>query len=161
MSKKQRVAFERHSDEKQQEYERELRLEYGPTGINESIKLWNSYGKAKQDAILAEGGQVYNELIEAIEADVSPTSPQIQALMERWHQNLRYFYEPTLEIMRGLGEMYNTHPDFIANFKKMHPRLGEYVREAINQYVDDLETAEIARMLAEDEALSKAHKRLS
>jgi MerR family transcriptional regulator, thiopeptide resistance regulator len=155
MSKKQRATFTRHSDEQQKQYERELRLEHGPAGINESVQRWNSYSKQRQDEILAEGGQVYNQLIDAIEADVSPQSAEIQALMERWHQNLRHFYEPTLEIMRGLGEMYNTHPDFIANFKKLHPRLGEYVREAINQYVDDLETAEIARMLAEDEALKR------
>src|SRR5688572_15907399 len=135
MSKKQRVTFTRHSDEQRKEYERELRLEYGPTGINESIKLWNSYGKAKQDAILAEAGQIYNEMIDAIEAGHTPQSQEVQALMERWRNNLRYFYEPTLEIMRGLGEMYNVHPDFNANFKKMHPRLAEYAREAINQYV--------------------------
>lgn len=156
MSKKQKQpGLQRHSDEQQKQYEREIRLEYGPSLVNESVKRWNSYTKEQQDAVLAEGGEVYNEIIAAIEAGTSATDTEVQRLMVRWHDNLRNFYEPTLEILRGLGELYNTHPDFIANFKKMHPRLGEYIREAINQYVDDLEYAEIVRLLEEDESAKK------
>jgi hypothetical protein len=76
--------------------------------------------------------------------------------LQRWHQHLRYFYEPTLEILRGLGELYHSHPDFMANFQELHPELPVYLYEAIHQYVDDLEYAEIERMLAEDEAQKNA-----
>ena len=77
---------------------------------------------------------------------------EVQAILKRWHDHMRYFYEPTLDILRGLGEMYTSHPDFIANFNRLHPDLAEYMKSGINQYVDDLEYAEIERMLAEDEA---------
>jgi hypothetical protein len=63
----------------------------------------------------------------------------------------RHFYEPTLDVLRGLGEHYNAHPEFNANFSKLHTDLPAYLQEAITQYVDDLEYAEIERMLAEDE----------
>jgi hypothetical protein len=149
MSKKK--AFKMHSDEKQKEYEREIRLEYGPNMVNQSVKLWNSYSKKQQQEIMDVGNDIYNELIEAIEDGKRPEGKTVQRLLARWHEHLRYFYEPTPEILRGLGEMYNTHPDFIANFKKMHPKLAEFVREGINHYVDELETAELERMLAEDE----------
>jgi DNA-binding transcriptional MerR regulator len=150
MSKKR--MFEAFSEEKQKHYERLARLQYGPETVNESIRLWNSYTEDQREAIRQEGGQIYNDVVDAIEAEKSPQSAEVQAIMQRWHQHLRYFYEPTLDILRGLGQGYNSHPDFIANFQKMHPDLPAYLSEAIEQYVDDLETEEIERMLAEDEA---------
>jgi DNA-binding transcriptional MerR regulator len=153
MSKKR--MFEAFSDEKQKEYEREARLTYGPDRVSESIKRWNSYSEAQKKAIGEEGNQVYSDLVDAIEAGKPNDSEEVQAVIARWHQHLRYFYEPDFNMLRGLGDLYNTHPDFIANFKKIHPELGEYMRAAINQYVDDLETKEIERMLAADEAAKR------
>lgn len=150
MSKKQ--LFQAFSAEKQKEYEREARLQYRPDLVNQSIKLWNSYTQAQKEAIGNEGNQVYSDIVKAIEAGKAPQSEDVQAILVRWHQHLRYFYEPTFDILRGLGEGYTSHPDFIANFAKIHPDLAEYMRTGINQYVDDLEYAEIERMLAEDEA---------
>lgn len=152
MSKKR--LFEPFSEEKQKEYERSARLQYGPEKVNESIKRWNGYTKAEKDKIGEEGEQVYSDLVTAIEAGKSAQSVEVQVILERWHQHLQYFYEPTLEILRGLGELYNSSPDFIATFKKIHPDLPGYLQEGITQYVDDLEYAEIKRMLAEDEEQS-------
>jgi MerR family transcriptional regulator, thiopeptide resistance regulator len=150
MSKKR--MFEAFSEEKQKEYEREARLEYGPENVNESIKRWNSYSQQQRDAIMEEGSQIYLDIVAAIEANIEPTSNHVQAILDRWQKHLRYFYEPNLDILRGLGELYNTNPDFIANFQKMHEDLPQYLQNAIAHYVDELETAEIERMLAEDEA---------
>jgi DNA-binding transcriptional MerR regulator len=150
MSKKR--LFEGFSEEKQKQYEREARLQYGPEIVNASIKRWNSYTPAQQEAVRQEGGQIYSDLADALEAGQPAQSVEVQAILQRWHQHMRYFYEPTLDILRGLGEAYNTHPDFIAFFQNLHPKLPTYLKEAITQYVDDLEYAEIERMLAEDEA---------
>ncbi len=158
MSKKR--LFEPFSEEKQKDYERRARLQYDPVVVDQSYKRWNSYTKAEKDKVLAEGGQVYADLVAAIESGLSPQSPEVQTILERWHKHLQYFYEPTLEILRGLGELYNSEPEFIANFKKLHPDLPEYLQEAITQYVDDLEYVEIERLLEEDEqaASDKAKK---
>ena len=99
-----------------------------------------------------EGNRIYMDIVARIEAGESPTSSDVQAILIRWHNHLRYFYEPTLDVLRGLGELYNTHPDFIANFQQMHPDLPQYLQDAIGQYVDDLETAAIERLLVEEEA---------
>lgn len=149
-----RRMFEAFSDEKQKEYEREARLQWDPGIVNDSIKRWNGYTQAQREAIAEEGNQVYSDMVDALEAGRAATSPEVQAILVRWHQHIRYFYEPTLDILRGLGGGYNSHPDFIANFQKLHPDLPTFLEQAIIQYVDDLETAELERMLAEDE-----HKR--
>jgi DNA-binding transcriptional MerR regulator len=147
MSKKR--LFEAFSAEKQKDYERSIRLQYGPETVNESTRRWGSYNSVERERIADEGNQVYSDLADAIQAGKSPQSLEVQTILGRWHRHLTYFYEPTLEILRGLGQLYNTHPDFIANFRKVHPSLPEFMQEAIGLYVDDLETAEIRRMLEE------------
>jgi DNA-binding transcriptional MerR regulator len=159
MSDKKRL-FKAFSLEQSKEYEREARLQYDPQFVNDSIKRWNDYTLAERTAIMDEGNQVYGEIVEAIEAGLSPQHEDVQALMVRWHEHIKYFYEPTLEIMRGLGMTYANSPDFIANFVKLHPDLPEFMGAAVEQYVDDLETAEIERLLAEDN-LDNAAQRLS
>ncbi|HRL10575.1 MAG TPA: MerR family transcriptional regulator [Aggregatilineales bacterium] len=159
MSDKKRL-FKAFSDEQSKEYEREARLQYDPQIVNDSIKRWNGYSPQQRTAIADEGNQIYTAIVEAIEAGLSPQHEDVQALMVRWHEHLRYFYEPTLEILRGLGMTYATNPDFIANFIKLHPDLPEFMGAAVEQYVDDLETAEITRML-DDDNLNSAARRLS
>mgnify|MGYP003542200724 CR=1 FL=1 len=48
---------------KQAQYERVARLQYGAEIVNESVKLWNSYGKSKQEAIMEEGGKNYRAIV--------------------------------------------------------------------------------------------------
>lgn len=158
---KNKAVFSVHSDAQQKQYEREARLQYGPDNVNESIRRWNSYTQDERDAIMEEGSQIYVDIAAAIDAGLSPTHPDVTALLDRWQAHLHYFYEPTLDILRGLGDLYNMNPDFIANFEKIHPDLPPYLQQAIAQYVDDLETIELERMLAEDEALSQRQNRLS
>jgi hypothetical protein len=59
-------------------------------------------------------------------------------MVARWHQHLRYFYEPSVERLRGLAVMYNEHPDFYANFTSLHPELPVYWKRAIDYYCDHL-----------------------
>ncbi|MCA9905969.1 MAG: MerR family transcriptional regulator, partial [Anaerolineae bacterium] len=108
MSKKR--LFEGFSDEQQKDYERQARLQYGPDTVNDSIKRWNNYTQTQRDIIAGEGNQIYGDIVDAIEAGLSPTSAEAQAILTRWHEHLRYFYEPTLDILRGLGHGYNSHP---------------------------------------------------
>ncbi|HLY28412.1 MAG TPA: TipAS antibiotic-recognition domain-containing protein [Aggregatilineales bacterium] len=144
-----------YDEKKQSEYERVARLQYGPDIVNESVKRWNAYSKTQQESILSEAGQIYTDLVKALEAGVPVQDSEVQENLRRWHENLQRFYEPTLEILRGLGELYKTEPGFIAYFKKLHPSLPQYLAEGIAQYVDDLETAEIEQLLAEDEIASR------
>lgn len=142
MSKKK--IFEGFTAEKQQQYEAEAVQQWGDTA-KESIQRWNSYTAAQQEAIKQEGSAIYVELAAYVHAD--PTQPAVQALLGRWHQHLRYFYEPSLEVLRGLGDHYHDHPDFNATFAAIHPDLPQFLQKAIAHYVDVLETAWLEREL--------------
>ncbi|MCY3831983.1 MAG: TipAS antibiotic-recognition domain-containing protein [Chloroflexi bacterium] len=160
MSRKRR-GLKRHSDAQQKQYEREARLQYGPAEVNETIGRWNSYSEAEQEAIKAEGDQIYIDFAEAMGAGLDARDQSLRAILERWQAHLRHFYEPSLDRLRGLGQLYNSHPDFSANFASIHPDLPAYLERVIDDYVDELETAELERMLAEDEALERRRRKLS
>jgi hypothetical protein len=109
-----------------------------------------------------EGNQIYADMVTAIERGLTANDPDVTAIVERWAALLHYFYEPSLDMLRGLGEMYRDDPAFADKFAAMHADLPNFLYEAIDRYVDDLETAEIERMLAEDEdQANAARKRLS
>lgn len=161
MSDNRHEAFGNIDEEKEKQYAREARLQYDPKLIKESHQNWNSYTKSQQDFIKEEGNQIYREIAEQIEAGKTATDKPVQDLMQGWHEHLRYFYEPTLPLLQGLGQLYNSSPDFIANFEEIHPELPTFLETAISYYVDELETAEIERMLAEDEEQKNGENKLS
>lgn len=120
------------SEEKQKEYEEEIRQKYGEAEVNESVRRWGSYSEAKKQQIMEEGEAIYTSMAATIPH--GPASPQAQESIARWHQHLRYFYEPSTEILLGLGDMYVEHPDFAAFFERIHPDLAGFMREAIRYY---------------------------
>jgi len=135
MSKKK--IFEGFSSEKQQLYEEEATKLWGDK-VKESAQYWNSYSEEKKQAIMQEGSAIYADIV----ANMSkgPESPEVQAILVRWHQHLRYFYEPSLEVLGGLGDMYYDHPDFNATFTAIDPALPAFLKKSIAIYVDELET---------------------
>lgn len=144
MSKKK--IFEGFSEEKQKQYEQEAMQLYGEDNVKQSIKLWNSYSAAKKEEIMKEGGVVYTDIVANMPH--GPKSAEVQTILKRWHQHLRYFYEPSLEVLAGLGAMYHDHPDFNATFTAIHPDLPAFLKAAIAHYVDVLETEWLERELA-------------
>lgn len=143
MSKKK--IFQGFSAEKQEQYEQEAIQNWGE-GARQSIKLWNSYSEAEKERIMQEGSVIYTDL--AANMNLGPTSEPIQTMLVRWHEHLRYFYEPSLDVLRGLGETYHDHPDFNATFTAIHPDLPAFLKQAITYYVDELELAWLERELA-------------
>ena len=130
----------RFTQEEEQENTRLARLEYGPDTVNESIQKWNSYSEEKKDAIMAEQDAIYRDMTQAMEQGLPAHDPDVQAMFERWHDHIRYFYEPTLDILAGLAELYVNDERFRATFEAFHPELPEYLQDGIVHYVDELET---------------------
>lgn len=136
MSKKK--LFEGFTPEEEEKYAEEARDLYGAEEVNASYKLWNSYSPQKQQAIKEEGAAIYQELADQI-GKQDPASAAVQAIIKHWHEHMRYFYEPSVDRLRGLGQMYVASPDFANNFREIHPELPEFARDAITVYCDGLE----------------------
>ncbi|MRS05895.1 MerR family transcriptional regulator, partial [bacterium] len=101
--------FEVFSEDQQKEYEKEA-AERWPDTYAESARRWKSYTDADKKHIGEEGEAVYRDLLKVMDQD--PGSEVVQKIVARWHQHLRYFYEPNVELLRGLGHMYNDDPRF-------------------------------------------------
>jgi DNA-binding transcriptional MerR regulator len=132
MSKKQ--IFEGFTEEQVEEYAEEARQRWDPKLVNESMRLWKSYSDEKKKAIGAEGEANYWEIFDTM--DKGYDSPEVQAGVSKWHQHMRYFYEPTMEILSGLGYGYRDDPRFRATFEKFSPEFPEFLCEAIQFYCE-------------------------
>jgi DNA-binding transcriptional MerR regulator len=133
MSEKQLLAA--FSEEQQDEYAREAEQMYDPKTVRESNRKWKSYSAEKKQAILEEGQRVYTDLIAAMPKGAA--SPEVQACIARWRENMSYFWTPNLDQLVGLSELYNQDPRFKANFDQMHPQLAEFMRQAVAIYVEN------------------------
>ena len=105
------------------------------------MQLWKSYSLEKKQQVLDEGKAIYVDILAYMQAGKSPESYEVQACLVRWHQHMRYFYEPSWTVLRGLGQGYAASPDFRATFEKMHPDLPDFLNEAIQVYTDRAQTA--------------------
>lgn len=125
--------FEGFSEEEQEKYALEAEQMYDPETVRESNRKWKAYSAAKKEAILTEGKAVYLDMIAAMPKGAD--APEVQAIVQRWRKHMDYFWTPNLDQLVPLAEGYVNDPRFKANFDKMHPKLAEFMREAVKVYV--------------------------
>ena len=131
----QKNFFEGFSEEKQKEYEQEARQRYGDASVQESVDRWNRYTPEQKAKIKAESEAIYRDVLANM--DNGYDSAEVQQAIARWHQHLRYFYEPSYERLMGLAQLYTEHPDFVATYQKMHPDMPQFLYKAIEFYCKD------------------------
>ena len=132
MSPKQ--LFEAFSDAQQAVYEKEIAQKYDPATVKEANRKWKSYSAAEKQRIADEGNQVYVDMIAAMPKGAG--SPEVQAIVARWRKHIEYFWAPKDEQLLGLAELYNDDTRFKANFDKADPRLAEFMKLAVQAYLD-------------------------
>jgi DNA-binding transcriptional MerR regulator len=132
MSNKQ--LFEAFSEEQQKEYARQAEQMYDPEIVRASNRKWKAYTADQRKRIMDEGNRVYVDMVAAMPKGAAST--EVQAIVERWRRHIEYFWTPNLGQLLGLAEGYNTHPEFAANFAKIHPSLASFMRDAVKIYVE-------------------------
>jgi MerR family transcriptional regulator, thiopeptide resistance regulator len=130
--------FEGFSEEEQERYAKEAEHLYDPEIVRESNRKWKGYSAEKKQAIMAEGKQVYLDMIAIMPKGAN--SLEAQAIVERWRKHMDYFWTPELEQLSALATGYVDDPQFRANFDKMHPQLAEFMRDAVRVYVEGLKS---------------------
>ena len=128
--------FAGFDDETQARYEEEAATMYDPQLVRDTNRRWQSYTAEDKARIQAEGGAIYRELATLTNRHAADAA--VQALIGRWHQHLRAFYEPTPAILRGLGAAYEEQPQFAAFYEALHPALPGFLHRAIDYYVAHL-----------------------
>ena len=126
--------FRGFSEEEQERMAAEAENQWGES-VRASNVRWKQYPPKKKQRIMDEGNALYNDMIGAMPE--GPSSPQVQAVVKRWHDHMQYFWSPNDEQLLALANGYNDDPRFLANFEAMKPGLAAFMREAVRIYVNN------------------------
>ncbi len=138
MNKKEMFkAFDMSEIEKHKEkYAEEVREKYGEKVAEESERKTSGYREKDWKQIQSRSDEIYRSLAESM--DIGPENEGVQKLIGEFRQFItKYFYDCTLEIFRGLGDLYVSDERFTAFYEKYRPGLATFVRDAINIYCDN------------------------
>ncbi len=128
-------------EETQAEYAREAKERWGETdAYKESARKTAKYTRADWERINAEGGDIYSKIADLVKAGVTPEEASVQIQIQKWRDHITAnFYNCTIDICQGLGEMYLADVRFKTNIDKVCPGLTEFLSKAIAFYVDNAE----------------------
>lgn len=123
----------------QAQYAEETRQKYGNSdAYQESTKKTAKYTKEDWAKIMGEADRIYQNI--ATLMDKGAADPEVQKAVGEWRQHITdNFYNCTLEIFRGLGDMYVEDHRFTENIDKVKPGLAAFLREAMHVYCDSRE----------------------
>ena len=124
--------------EEMEKHKQEAKQRWGHTDAwkqsQERTKNWtkDDYARVKREQDALMEGFVANRA-------KGFKSAEVQALVGKWRDGLRQFYEPSLEMCRGLANMYVQDERFKANYEKFGEGMAEFMREAVLCYCDQQE----------------------
>jgi len=130
--------YEGFSKEEQDAWNKEAKERWGNTDqYKQSVGKYESLTKEQKLQMKKDGEALMEEIVANM--DKGADSPEVQALVQRHYDSLKFFYEPTLQIYRSLADMYVGYQGderFRAYFEKHHKDLPEFMRDAIYVYCD-------------------------
>jgi len=132
--------FDGFSPENQEAYAREAADRWDSDLVKASNQRWNDLSEHERRVIIDEGDAIYRDMADLMECAV--TDAAVQAVVQRWHQHLQHFYQPTRDMLRGLADLYVDDGRFTDNIDRFGDGLGEFMNEAIHCYCDRLDAAE-------------------
>lgn len=120
----------------QKKYEQETKEKYGGTSAyEESTRRAASYTKDDWQRIKENGDAIYMRIAELM--DRGPEDAEVQAEIGKWRQHITdNFYDCSLEILRGLGDMYVADERFTKNIDKYRTGLAAFLQQAMHVYCD-------------------------
>lgn len=102
---------------------------------NQKVKDWSD---VKKNNYIKEGEKIMKELIASIENGLKPGDAFVQTIMAKHYRWLELSWTPTKESYLGLTTLYQT-PDFRSFFDKMHPKLLDFIVEAMKIYGEKMQ----------------------
>ncbi|GJM07567.1 MAG: transcriptional regulator [marine bacterium B5-7] len=99
----------------------------------EKVKHWS---KEQWVANKQENDKLYANIVGLIKKNLSPSSKEVQVLIKKHYELTKVFWTPTRESYIGLGQLYLSNPDFVAFYDEIHPKLLDFLIEAMNLFAD-------------------------
>jgi len=126
--------------EKQKEYEAYLKNKIGADHPSFAECEKNAKGKTKEDEkrFAKECDAVFAELTKMMEKQVSPGSPEMQAIVRKLYEWVKQCWTPDRESFIGLGQMYTEFEwkKFFGKYDPDHPRLAKFIAEGMKVFAE-------------------------
>lgn len=121
-------------EEHRKKYAAEVRDRFGSSNAYmESNMKTSNYTSQDWERITSNGNKILSKIGDLI--DSNPDSPEAFAAVEKWRSHITdSYYNCSLEILSGLGEMYISDERFKKNIDKIKPGLSEFLSAIIKNY---------------------------
>lgn len=140
VTQKDRDLYGALADDEIQRYKNEAKERWGNTdAYKQSQERVAKISKAEMAEMKEAGEALCREMAAAVERGVKPESDEFQMLVERHFQGINVFYDCTMEIYRGLANMYVQDVRFAAYYRKHHQGLPELLAKGMNHFADKKE----------------------
>ena len=122
--------------EHHKKYAKETKQKYGQSNAyKESQQKTSKYTKNDWEHITSQADEIYKQL--AANMMKGPADEKVQELIGQWRQHITdHYYTCTIEIFRGLGDMYVADERFTANIDQYGKGLASFMKEAMHHYCD-------------------------
>jgi DNA-binding transcriptional MerR regulator len=128
--------YENFSKEEIKKFSEEAKQRWSNTeAYKQSQERVKKMGKDGLKKILEESSKLTLQIVDCMKDGQSPKNPEVQKLFARKYEDLRAFYEPSLEIYEGLAKMYVEDPRFKKTYENIAIGLAVYMRDGILEYV--------------------------
>lgn len=128
--------FEGFDEAQQAKYREEAAARWGREHVDESYRRTANYTKADWARLQDEMQAIGAEMAAGMDRG-DPGAPEVQAAVEHWHRFINEkFYDCSLEVFRGLGDLYVDDARFTATYEKIRPGLAPFLRQAMHEYCD-------------------------
>jgi len=124
--------YEGFSDEKIEEYRREVRERWGEDTLKDSEDRVIKMGKERFAALQAEGGAIFQSIADSRSKGCD--SAEVQAQVAKWREWLEHFSTYSAEAVLGLGRSYNEDGRFAAFFARYGEDFPAFFTKAIEYY---------------------------
>lgn len=119
----------------QKKYSEEAKRKYGNETVERVEKRTSGYSAEDWGKIQAETEGIYKRVIAGM--DRGPDDPEVQLAVADWRQFISdHYYDCSLEIFRGLGDLYVDDSRFTKNIDKYKAGLAQFLKKAIHHYCD-------------------------
>lgn len=117
-------------------YKEEAKARWGDSQVyKQSAQRVREFSKDDWKEIHAANEQVLQSLVELLHEKVSADDERVQEQIAKHFEGINKFYDCTLDMYQGLGELYLSDPRFKAYYEKFDPGLPEYLVEGMNRFV--------------------------
>lgn len=126
--------FEVFGDFRPEDHDEEVERRWGGTKeFAQSRRRVASYTKADWLQLRAESEAITADLVAAMKAGLVPDEEPVMDLAERHRAHIsRWFYDCSMAVHQGLGELYVSDARFTATIDAAAPGLAAFLREAID-----------------------------